>query len=177
MKSKFTAGLLHIVLAVASVSAIIVSGCSKPEEPECIPAPAKVVVKPDTDAPVLRIAKSEVKHAKGTDHCQVCVMSPARFISCQRIWADQGESRDEIKVKATEKACKDAGYPDTCPKKAIMSVYCKGDPLPEGALNGGLALQKIHFVEKNRATGKKINIPEQKDSEAAGEKLKAVGVE
>ena len=124
------------------------SACNKPQEPDCIPA--QKIVKIDTDMPTLKIQKRAVRHAKDADHCQVCVMSPKRFISCQRIWADHGENRDEIKVKATEKACKDAGYPYTCPKKAIMSVFCKGDPLPESAKNGGMALQKIHFMSKTR---------------------------
>lgn len=125
------------------------TGCkSEQKAPEC--PPLKPIIKRVGEKEIIKISAPKVEHKPDADNCQTCVQSKAHFISCQRVWGDNGESRDELKVKSTEKACKDAGYPNTCPKEAILSVYCKGDTLPDSAKNTGFALKKIHFTSKQR---------------------------
>ena len=124
--------------------------CSQKKEISDCP-PVEPIVKKTSETVVMNIFPPKIKHKADADHCQVCVQSPSNFISCQRVWGDNGETRNHIKDKAIKKACKDAGFPNTCPKSAIQSIYCKNDSLTENATNGGMALQKIHLMSKQRA--------------------------
>jgi hypothetical protein len=98
-----------------------------------------------TDPPV-KIEETKIKTPppEDADYCRACVMARAGFASCQRVWGAKDESREALKQRAIEKACKDAGYTiNACPPQAIISNVCKGDPPPPGTMSAGEALKKF----------------------------------
>ena len=127
----------------AALLSILFCACGSEPEPECTPPPPKEVVE---ETP-FRLPRNNV--VKDGDHCQVCVKSKGGFISCQRVWQEnKDETRDQLKVRATEKSCRDAGYPDTCPKEAILSMLCKGDPVPGGGRAATAKIQQIMMKDR-----------------------------
>ncbi len=132
----------HQTTAVALLLSFFLWACGSESEPECTPPPPKVV-----EETPFRLPRND--SVKDGDHCQVCVKSQGGFISCQRVWQEnKDETRDQLKVRATEKSCKDAGYPDTCPKEAILSMLCKGDPVPDGGRTATAKIQQIMMKDR-----------------------------
>jgi len=135
-----------------------IAGCqAEPAAIECPPPP-----KPK---PVMEVTPLKIPHGADEDFCNACVKAPAGFVSCQRVYQlEKGEERQQIRSRAIEKACKDAGYPaDKCPSVALVGVQCKGDSANPGGLTAGQALQVI----SGRPTGKDAASAQGKDAEPA----------
>ncbi|MDD5306268.1 MAG: hypothetical protein PHU25_03000 [Deltaproteobacteria bacterium] len=83
------------------------------------------------------------------DWCRACVMGPKGFASCQRALAESpAETKDVLRAKARDRACKDSGFTGECPDKAVIGMFCKGDQPPKDGLTPGKALQQIYFGPK-----------------------------
>jgi hypothetical protein len=119
-------GILSGILGLAV--AVGLYGCKR-EEPECIPSGKVNVVEVEK----IPLPKGDLqKYRNKLDQCHACVKAPAGFYSCQVAWQKRNETREELKKKAKELACEDAGYEKgKCPDEAVRLVQCKGDTPPK----------------------------------------------
>ena len=63
-----------------------------------------------------------------SDWCRACVVGPHGFMSCQRVDASSGESRDSLRQRARVKACLDSGFTEeSCPDESVIAIACKDD--------------------------------------------------
>lgn len=155
--------LLTIVMSIGLTSA-----CKKQPQPDCIPS---------TDAPIdAEVVRTPVPvdYSK-SDWCRICVMSKNNFASCQRVHAlDKNESRESIKKRARDKACKDAGFEiNACPDSAIIGAACKGDASPASAPAAGKALQKMFYGKKEQKKPEESKAEKSTAKEQKAEKPKA----
>ena len=130
--------------------AALAFGCSgeKQTEEECEDPPEKAQ-QPDAKNTKLErfgLGRAGDEDKQKKDWCRACVMSKVGYASCQKVYADEpGESRDSLKARARDKACKDAKFKtNECPDSAVISLLCKGDPPPAGTPDPGTALQNLH---------------------------------
>jgi hypothetical protein len=140
-----------IVFARTAVLASLLAGawglaCSKPAD-EC-PDPAKAV-----GGKKFRLERRNLgkvgEDDPNADWCRACVMGPRGYASCQRAVAEgPADTKDALRAKAKDRACKDSGFTAQCPDKAVVGIFCKGDNPPKGSLTAGQALQKIYFGPK-----------------------------
>ena len=86
-----------------------------------------------------------------SDWCHACVLGPKGYTSCQRVYAvDERESRDSLRKRSADRACKDAGFKEgECPASSIISMVCKGANLPKAMpKDDGIAKAFRQIIEK-----------------------------
>ncbi len=137
------------IAMLASLALLLAAGCSSQKKAqECEDQPKRVVE--STELGKVGVTAFKDKRDPDTDRCVACVMSPAKYATCQTVYAkSKDEKRDSIRARAREKACDDAGFKKgECPDSAVISLVCKGEPRPDNATDPGRAIQKLFQGKK-----------------------------
>lgn len=152
-------------------------GCSlgqSGEQPDCIEDTSqKPIIKKIERTRLNNITNVATKEdLKNKEWCHACVMGPHKFASCQRIFeTHKGESKEAIRERAIDAACKDAGFEKDCPKSALKAIVCRGDKKPPSELTPGQSVQKMFMdlnpevVAKKRQKNKDKELGKSTDAE------------